>query len=532
MIDDFIKETRENLSKLESDLIDLEKDPENQELLNGVFRIMHSLKGSSGFLGLSGIAEAAHRSESLLNQLRRGAVMLTPEVMDVILQAVDRIKAGLLEIKTGKEAVGPGGRLPDQKKREEPDLLKTGLQGKTRLDSGQDQTVRVDVERLDTLMNLVGEMILARNRLFKINRELEAAYGDDEKIQSLMDAVLHFGSLTEDLQTAVLKTRMQPMQKVFSKIPRIVRDLSKGNMKWIDVLVSGGDTEVDKSIIEEITDPLMHLIRNAVDHGIEAPDIRRLHGKPETGKIGVAAVYAGDQIVIEVEDDGMGMDPEKLRLKAVEKKWLDPASAERLQEKECLNLIFMPGFSTAEEVTETSGRGVGMDVVKTNIGRLNGSITLESHAGKGTRFLIRVPVSVAIIRALMIGVGKETFAVPLSSVIRTLCLSAQEMNTIRETEAVRIGGELVPLIQLSQEFDIPLSGMEVGARMYIVLIKAAEKKAALMVSEIQGQEEIVIKPLCHDLGTNRVFSGATVNGGGKVVMILDAGGLIGQHVMV
>ena len=312
----------------------------------------------------------------------------------------------------------------------------------------------------------------------------------------------------------------------------MVRDLSRGKNKTIDIHLTGEETEVDKSIIEEIGDPLVHLIRNAVDHGIEARGDRTLLGKPEKGQIRVAAVYDGDQIMIQVEDDGKGMDPEKLRKTAVEKKLLDPAVADRLSKKECLNLIFIPGLSTAEKVTDISGRGVGMDVVKTNISRLNGSITVESNIGKGTKILMRLPISVAIIKVLMVGVGKGTFAIPLSSVIETMGVSAGEMDTIREKEAIKIGEEIVPLIQLSHEMDIPISEMEEDTRMYIVLLGVAEKKAALMVSELYGQEEIVIKPLSHYIGTNRLFSGATINGDGKVVMILDVGGLIGQHVLV
>ncbi len=539
MVEDFITETSENLSNLECILVDLEKDPNNLELLNSVFRIIHSLKGASGFLGFTGIAEAAHKSESLLNQLRKGAMTLTPEMTDLIFETVDIIKVMLDEIKTGqetgvdfKEAVRQIDKVLDQKKQGEPHPLKPGLKEKISLNGGQDQTVRVNVERLDLLMNLVGEMVLARNRLFKMNQEIEKIYGNDEKILSLVDATLHMGRLTTDLQLAVVRTRMQPVHKVFSRIPRMVRDLSRGKNKTIDIHLTGEETEVDKSIIEEIGDPLVHLIRNAVDHGIEARGDRTLLGKPEKGQIRVAAVYDGDQIMIQVEDDGKGMDPEKLRKTAVEKKLLDPAVADRLSKKECLNLIFIPGLSTAEKVTDISGRGVGMDVVKTNISRLNGSITVESNIGKGTKILMRLPISVAIIKVLMVGVGKGTFAIPLSSVIETMGVSAGEMDTIREKEAIKIGEEIVPLIQLSHEMDIPISEMEEDTRMYIVLLGVAEKKAALMVSELYGQEEIVIKPLSHYIGTNRLFSGATINGDGKVVMILDVGGLIGQHVLV
>ncbi len=609
IVEDFLHESRENLSDLELIFVDLEKDPQNTELLNSVFRTVHSLKGAADFLGFTQLVGIAHKSESLMNQLRKGDMILNPEIVDVIFEAVDVIKALLQEVETGVPAKvdieGPIGKimkLLDQgegapeadsspkEEQKEPKAKPSGkkdeseggrkkARGKTKKTevkeetkepeekqedlpppsppepsapqsevqppgpvsvqenqevSGErrEQTIRVDVERLDSVMNLVGELVLTRNRLFQINQELEALYGDDEKIQLLLDNSLHLSLLTTDLQLAVLKTRMQPMKKVFSKIPRMVRDLARKKKKEVELLIVGEETEVDKSIIEEIGDPMVHLIRNAVDHGIEISDFRGPLGKPEKGLIRVAAAYEGDHITIEIEDDGKGMDPEKLRQSVVEKGMMDAAEAERLSERECLNLIFMPGFSTATKVTDTSGRGVGMDVVKTNISRLNGTVNVDSRVGEGTLFRIRLPLTVAIIQSLMVGAGEETFAIPLSSVIETLCISPDEVQTIDEREVISLREEILPVVRLSQKLDIPIPETTENEKMYVVVSGVAEKKVGIMVTKLYGQEEIVIKTLGQYLTGRREFAGATITGDGKVIMILDIGGLLDQQVAV
>jgi len=374
-------------------------------------------------------------------------------------------------------------------------------------------------------MNLVGELVLARNRLFKVNEGLEQTYGEDSRIQDLVDTTLQLSLLTTDLQLAVLKTRMQPLKKVFSKIPRMVRDLARKKMKEIDLEIVGEETEVDKSVIEAIGDPLVHLIRNAVDHGIEIPDFRGPLGKPEKGKIRVSASYEGDHIIIDIEDDGKGMDPELLRQKAVEKGTLSKAEAERLSKKECFNLIFAPGFSTAEKVTSISGRGVGMDVVKTNVAKLNGSVKVESQFGAGSKFRIRLPLTIAIIQSLMVGVGEEIYAVPLSSVIETLRVTSQEIQRVDGREVITLRDEILPLVHLSEKVGLTPVSMEEDDRMYVVVTTLAEKKIGIVVTKLFGQEEIVIKSLGNYLKGHPEFSGATLTGDGKVIMILDLAGL-------
>ncbi len=630
IVDDFITESQEGLSDLERIFVDLEKEPGNLDLINTVFRTIHSMKGAADFLGFTRLVKVTHKGESLLNQLRKGTMSLTPEIMDLVFETVDLIKVLLEEIIQGGEegvAIDPVvNRLAvllgeateeettasssgedskeEQDEKKGKNKKKSGAKqtskktaaGKTKPKTGrkkkvappvesapakvsapssepgpvvapepsppagpamgavpqtvreeqvdlspaagtipasaQEQTIRVDVERLDAVMNLVGELVLARNRLFKINHSLEARYGEDEQVQGLIDSSLHLSLLTTDLQQAVLKTRMQPMRKVFNKIPRMVRDLARKKMKEIDLEIVGEETEVDKSIIEEIGDPLVHLIRNAVDHGIEIPEFRGPLGKPEKGHIRVAAFYEGDHIIIEIEDDGKGMDPNQLREKAVEKGILDPADAERLSDRECLNLIFTPGFSTAERVTSTSGRGVGMDVVKANISKLGGIVNIESRYGEMTRVRIRLPLTVAIIQALMVGVEEEVYAIPLSSVIETLRVSPQEIQTIDEKEVICLRDEVLPLIHLSRELGTSVSEPAPDQSLYVVVTGLAEKKIGIVVSTLFGQEEIVIKTLGNYLKGHREFSGATLTGDGKVIMILDISVLMGQQAMV
>lgn len=608
IVDEFITEGRENLAELERVFVDLEKDPGNLELINTVFRAVHSLKGAADFLGFPRIVAVAHKSESLLNLLRKEALNLTAEIMDIIFAAVDMLKVLLGEIVSGTE---DGGEIEtlltriDEILASEPkDVKETAAEsGSHQLDGpvtrdvakvstpqdraqppegvspaassidvpiaqsmdrrpvvpavdvaageqlpgnrsggsdgsqgtadpARDHTIRVDVARLDSVMNLVGELVLARNRMIKTNQNLQARFGDDDMVQALVDNSLHLSLLTTDLQLAVLKTRMQPMRKVFSKIPRMVRDLARKKMKEIDLEISGEETEVDKSIIEEIGDPLVHLIRNSVDHGIEIPDFREPLGKPERGVIRLSASYEGDHIIIEILDDGKGLDPEKLRCKAVEKGVLSAEDAETLSDQESLNLIFTPGFSTAETVTDTSGRGVGMDVVKSNISRLNGIVTVESSVGEWTRFRIRLPLTVAIIQALMVGVGKETYAIPLGSVIETLRITPEDIQRVDDREVITLRDDILGLTHLEEALGLPRDPDRAGTHMYVVVAGVAEKKKGIVVNHLYGQEEVVIKPLGNYLKGHREFAGATLTGEGQVVMILDVGGVMGEKSVV
>ncbi len=566
IIDDFIVETKELLAALDNDLVDLEKarsDEETQDGLNAIFRSVHTIKGASGFLGFNQLVDVCHKAETLLNQLRHGEKNLSVHIMDVILDAIDVVKDLLIKVENNDNSEYPiesiikklneilEGREPasgdeEQKEVEEkqdtiesppevmtdkpavskaepemsavssPEPPKTGAQKK---DFKADHTIRIDTERLDDVMNLVGELVLERNRLLRVVKELQERFEDKEDLSALNTTGARINLLTTDLQMSVMKTRMQPVKKVFNKFPRMVRDLKRSTGKEMELILEGEETELDKSIIEEIGDPLVHLVRNSCDHVIEPPDEREKVGKPRAGTIKLSAYHEGDQIVIEIADDGKGIDPEKVKAKAVQNGIMTEEDADKLSEKEALNLIFAPGFSTAEKVSDLSGRGVGMDVVKTNIANLNGIVDVETEIGKGSKFSLKLPLTVAIIQSLIVGSGDEVFAIPLASVLETLRISKPDIRTINDKEVISLRDGVLSLVRLTDEFDIISS--DDNDRMYVVVIGLAEKRVGIVVEHLYGQEEVVIKPLGHYLSDIDAVSGATVTGDGKVVLILD-----------
>ncbi len=396
----------------------------------------------------------------------------------------------------------------------------------------KETTIRVDIERLDNVMNLVGELVLARNRLFNISSKLEIKYADDDLSSALAQVVAGLNLVTTDLQLAVMKTRMQPVKKVFSKFPRMVRDLSRELGKDIELIISGEETELDKSVIEEIGDPLVHLIRNSVDHGIEDKETRKLNGKPEKGTIKLGAEHEGNYIIISVIDDGKGMDPAIIKRKAVEKGVIDEKTAANLSDKDALNLIFAPGFSTKDKATEISGRGVGMDVVKTNIQKLNGIIEINSIPGQGSSIILKLPLTVAIIQTLIVGIGDEVFAIPLNSVVETLRIKESTIQTIDKHEVINLRKSVLSLLRLGEEFGITetadsvLNAKSSDREIYVVVVALAEKKIGIVVDNLFGQEEVVIKSLGdYQLGYKGI-SGATITGDGKVVLIIDVASMI------
>ncbi len=395
----------------------------------------------------------------------------------------------------------------------------------------KETTIRVDIDRLDNVMNLVGELVLARNRLFNISSKLETKYAGDDLSSALAQVVSNLNLVTTDLQLAVMKTRMQPVKKVFSKFPRMVRDLSRELGKEIELQILGEETELDKSVIEEIGDPLVHLIRNSVDHGVETKEMRKRLGKPETGTIKLSAEHEGNYIVISVSDDGKGMDPDILKKKAVEKGVIDEKTAFGLSDKDALSLIFTPGFSTKEKATEISGRGVGMDVVKTNIQKINGIIDIESQIGHGSKIVLKLPLTVAIIQTLIVGAGEDIFAIPLNSVVETLRISESSIQTIDKHEVINLRKSVLSLLRLGEEFGIKESNIvdlntSLKKEIYVVVVALAEKKIGIVVDNLYGQEEVVIKSLGdYQLGYKGI-SGATITGDGKVVLIIDIASMI------
>lgn len=380
-------------------------------------------------------------------------------------------------------------------------------------------TVRVDTKRLDDIMNMVGELVLVRNRLKRL--------GDENSSESLQKAVSNLDVVTGDLQSAVMQTRMQPIKKVFGRFPRVVRDLARNLKKEVNLVLIGEDTDLDKNLVEALSDPLVHLVRNAVDHGIEMPDIREGAGKPRVGKVVLSAQQEGDHILLAIEDDGAGMDAAVLRRKAVEKGLYDEDAAERLTDSECFNLIFAPGFSTKTEISDVSGRGVGMDVVKTKITQLNGTVSIDSELGKGSRLSIKVPLTLAIMPTLMVKLGEQSFAFPLVSVVEIFHLDLSKTNVVDGQECIVVRDSVYPLFYVKRW----LVGQpaEHSESSHVVIVAVGNKRVGFIVDQLVGQEEVVIKPLGGMLHGTPGMAGATITGDGRIALILDIPSLLQRY---
>ncbi|NLM22179.1 MAG: chemotaxis protein CheA [Peptococcaceae bacterium] len=692
-LDDFLEfyllDSQEQVEKLGSGLLELEKDTDNIAIINELFRSAHSLKGASGTMGFTPIVELTHAAEDLLEKLRQGKMAVTNEIIDVLLAVTDRLKLMLAQVEqkvpiteeyndltSQMKALSETGALTesnfsparqdvvnqaenlliefpltfserqileeaqaankaiyqinvtvapdalmksvravmvmqrleaygtvvkmfpsldeldnnDQHKihillttMELPEEIRADIleiseildvkvlnyayavsqngfavenkaevqaespathneppkaagQGKINSPAGLEpgqinknkvHTIRVDTDRMDNLINLVGEMVITRTRLVKIGNDLKDTNQNVSLVNSLNDTNVYLGRLMSELQESVMRLRMVPIGTVFSRYPRLVRDFCRKSGKKIDLVIKGEETELDKTVIEMIGDPLTHIIRNSVDHGIEPPEQRLAVGKDKTGVITLDAYHEGNHIAIIVSDDGAGLDLEKIREKGRQNGLI--AENEELSERDLTNLIFHPGFSTADKITDISGRGVGMDVVKKAITNLGGLIDVQTKKGEGTSFIIRLPLTLAIIQALLVELGEEIYAVPLSSVVETLLVNTKEIKTVGGLQMVQIRGNTLPLLSLRQKFDLPEREEEVE-EVYVVVVGLGDKNVGLIVDELQGQQEIVIKSL-GDLNGIPGIAGATILGDGKVTLILDIGSLI-QDVLI
>jgi two-component system chemotaxis sensor kinase CheA len=604
ILNDFLTETTEMIDELDQKFVALETQPNNTALLNEIFRAMHSMKGSAGFLGFNHLVNVTHRAESILNKLRQGEMAVAPEVITVILETVDTVKLIMADIRskgtdvnipveamakklddvlTGNiggatpaatipvpapippasaateptapppqlgeilvseglvtkeqlfdaltaqakqgESKQPLGELLVQAKAITEKALDQALQKQERpAKSEEDHTIRVETRRLDSVMNLVGELVLGRNRLIKIGGVLEQNHEADPQVRALGETLTQLNLVTTDLQLAVMKTRMLPIKKVMAKLPRMVRDLSSKLGKQVRLETHGEETELDKSVADEIGDPLVHLVRNAIDHGIELPTERYAAGKPSEGLLRIAASQEGNSIVIRIQDDGKGIALSKIKAKALSKGLISEAELAGMEPREVVNLIFLPGFSTAEKVTDVSGRGVGMDVVRTNIRKMNGTVEIESEEGKGSLITIKLPLTIAIIQALMVEVERATFAIPLSSVIEAVRISKPEIKTINGREVLHLRDRVLPLIRLAKEFAIPSAHER--DRFYVVVAALGDRRIGVVVDELRSQEEVVIKSIWDYLDSIKGISGATITGEGKVVLILDISELV------
>jgi len=647
IVKDFLVESYENLDRLDRDLVGLEKNPRDKEALAGVFRTIHTIKGTCGFLGFNKLEKVAHVGENLLTRLRDGQLTLNPERTTALLGMVDAVRQMLKEIQsTGQDgevdypelrerltrlqtpAAGDAGSAPaaavllpppgpvelkleskpaekletptsPQEKHSVPATVEPALpqvvpaaesrkrgddskrkptRGKiggvlvdrgavkaedialalqeqekgdarrigeilvgsgaakhddilaaqqvldAKLRDTPQETIRVGINVLDKLMTLVGELVLARNQLLQISNTVEDA--------SLQAVSQRMNLIATELQGEVMKTRMQPIGNIWGQFPRTVRDVALGCGKEVNIEMEGKETELDKTIIEAIKDPLTHLVRNSVDHGIELPEVRAKAGKDRTGRLILRAFHEGGQVNIEITDDGAGLNVDRIRKKALERAVITSEQAARMSEREIFNLIFLPGFSTAEKVTNVSGRGVGMDVVKTNVEKIGGTVDVQSALGKGTTVRVKIPLTLAIIPALVVTCGGDRYAIPQVSLLELVRLEADEVakgiELVHGAPVYRLRGRLLPLIYLSRELKLAADvrpAAETDGAVNIVVLQADDRQFGLVVDQINDTEEIVVKPLRKQLKSVKTFAGSSIMGDGKVALILDVLGL-------
>ena len=490
---------------------------ESEDITDDEFEaLLDDLHGKGQFGGAPKKTEAPKAEPpTAKNTAEDGSELITDDEFEALLDDLHGKGKGPAPAKTAQSA--PAAAAPEAKQVVQADQKPAPRAAKPAAET----TVRVDTKRLDDIMNLVGELVLVRNRL----STLRAAMHDEQ----VNKAVANLDLVTSDLQSAVMKTRMQPIKKVFGRFPRVVRDLSRSLNKKIRLELRGEETDLDKNLVEALADPLIHLVRNSVDHGIETPDERIANGKPEEGLIVLSAEQEGDHILLMIQDDGKGMNPDVLRSKAVEKGMMDEEVASRLSDKDAYNLIFMPGFSTKTEISDVSGRGVGMDVVKTAIAGLNGSVEIDSQYGKGSIIQIKLPLTLAIMPTLMIIVGQQRFAIPLTSVGEIFDLDLSRTNIVDDQEVVIVREKAIPLFYLRNW--LVKNGTETakGTQGHVLVVYVGNKRVGLVVDQLLGQEEVVIKPLGSGLHGLAGFAGATITGDGGIALILDVPGLIKAH---
>lgn len=606
IVQDFLVESSENLDRLDRELVGLEKNPEDKDALAGVFRTIHTIKGTCGFLGFNKLEGVAHVGENLLTRLRDGQLKLNPEITTALLSMVDAIRQMLSAIQstgqdggndypelrdvltrlqasgTGANAAAIATALPVAAKRksskaaenvagtppnrveekamaaapaESPTTSPPAQTAKAIVDAkaekekpaksstaavreqapvsrethdgkpreGSAESIRVAVNLLDKLMTLVGELVLARNQLLQFSNTV-----DNTGLHAICQRL---NLIASELQEEVMKTRMQPIGNIWNQFPRTVRDVALGCGKQVTIEMEGKETELDKTIIEAIKDPLTHLVRNSVDHGIELPEDRVRAGKDVVGRLTLRAFHEGGQVNIEIGDDGAGLNRERIRQKAIERKVITGEQAARMSEREICNLIFLPGFSTAEKVTNVSGRGVGMDVVRTNVEKIGGAVDLQTTPGQGTTVRIKIPLTLAIIPALIVTCGDERFAIPQVNLLELVRLEAEQAQSgiemVHGVPVHRLRGRLLPLVYLKKELQVESTTNSAGAdgAVNIVVLQADERQFGLVVDGIGDTEEIVVKPLRQQLKTVKTFAGSSIMGDGKVALILDVLGL-------
>ena len=610
--EDLLQEIDANLLQLENFVSSERVDP---EIVNALFRGLHTIKGSAGMLQFGSIANLAHKLENLCDLLRKERMPLSEGCVDILFlgrdvlkdlvdaaiagregdtagveQVVERLDrfvavyeetsqvidgevgpthrfeeeaqaeiraAGVAEIEAFEAEVARMLAAAEAARRDEPPAERVvpaetarapepeaapaanaieKPAGEQKHRANAHQTIRVDIERLDTLLNLVGELVINRTRISDIAETLDRSFGRKNGAadgsagalvplaKDLAESSALLARTTSEIQESIMKVRMVPIGQVFDRFPRVLRDIAKARHKEAELRISGADTDLDKTIVDEVGEPLMHLLRNCVDHGIELPEVRERLGKPRSGTLALNAYHEGNQIIIEVTDDGSGVDLERVRARAIKQGLI--SADDRLSDREIVELIFTPGFSTAEVISDVSGRGVGMDVVKKNITRLKGVFDVNTEAGVGTRFTIKLPLTLAIIQALLVRVADELYAIPLDSVIESQRVEMSEMRTVHGNEVITLRGQVVPLVRIAEVFE--LGGRRDPEKAMIVVVGLQGRQVGLVVDAFQGEQEIVIKPLSDVVGRIPGISGATILGNGAISLIIDVHSLVSE----
>ncbi|GII06112.1 chemotaxis protein CheW [Planobispora takensis] len=582
IIQEFLVESHENLDQLDRDLVALEQDPGSREMLSSIFRTIHTIKGTSGFLAFHRLETLTHAGESLLSRLRDGAQQMNPASADALLAMVDTVRTLLgsieetggegdvdvesviaqvqeciedpsapkakpaaakakkaaapeeaaaevqVETETEAEPVAEAAPEPVAEAAPEPEPVKTVKSagpspaappaaeetGQNSRRSIAESSIRVDVDLLDTLMRLVGELVLTRNQIVRGVSEVSDP--------ALVRTTQRLNLITSELQESVMKTRMQPIDHIWSKLPRVVRDLSGSLGKQVKLAMEGKETELDRSLLEAVKDPLTHLVRNAVDHGIETVEERVAKGKPGQGTLTLRAYHEGGHVIVEIKDDGAGIDVERVAQTALDRGVVTRDQLARMESREIIALVFQPGFSTAKKVTNVSGRGVGMDVVKTNIEQIGGAVDVDSTLGKGTTWRLTIPLTLAIIQALTVECGAERYAIPQVGVDELVFVDGQSGQAIEHVSGApvyRLRGKLLPLVRLDETLGLPVRNSD--RDVYIAVLQADGRRFGLVVDRVLNTEEIVVKPLTGRMKDVGVYAGATIVGDGKVALILD-----------
>jgi two-component system chemotaxis sensor kinase CheA len=542
LLNTYLEDARVHLEAVDHCLLTLEREGLDPDVISSVLGPLHTLKGNSGMIGLSEVKDYVHLLEDAFAQISEGTIPLEATVFDrlfagasALREAVEQAGAGAGDIRSlaTEKAVLESLLSADRAPVPPPRLLPSGpaapateRDGKAKYVTARSNMVRVDFAQLDHLLNLVGELVIFRTKLHELGREIGEQLRGQDVGRELLDAVHQVAAVTTLLQETVMDIRMLPIRQVFERFPRMIRDLARDQGKEIELILEGEATRVDKAIIDEIGEPLVHLIRNSLDHGIEVPQVRIARGKTPTGTILLSAAQESNHIVITIMDDGAGIDTDRVRRKALERGLI--RGDEALNDREAVQLIFSKGFSTADSVTDVSGRGVGLDVVLKSIERLNGLVEVETVPLVGTKFIIQLPLTLAIIAALLIEASGRTYALPLSAVVESIRFDPRQVHKINGRDAMRIRDSIVPLQRLSELFRLPEG--PVVDHQYVVVLGRGEKRTAIVVDNLKGQQEVVIKAL-DAAGSGFAVAGATIMGDGRVVLILDVAALFegGRH---